>query len=427
MPNFSIALSGLNADSQALNTIANNLSNMNATAYKEKTANFADMFYQSIGTTGSGNAIQVGAGTKVASVSTNYTQGSSETSNTTSSDMEISGNGFFVVSDGSQTYLTRNGQFTEDTSGYLKTSSGDKLMGYSATNGVINSTTLSAIQIPTSNSVMAPSASTEMTIGCNLDSSTAVNGSYSTTAKLYDSQGTAHTATITYTKTANDTWNYSISLPGSDYTSGTSTPTTGSLTFDANGNLSTVTYGSPATTSTVGTATGDVSSIPVSFTGLADGASNLSMKWNLLNSSGTQVIGQVDSDNNTKSSVADGYAAGTYSSFAVDSDGKVEATYSNGKTMVVGQVAVADVANEQGLSSLGSSLYKTTTSSGEANVGIAGTGSLGTVTDNALEESNVDISTEFANLIIAQRAFEANSKSITTFDTVTQQAINMIH
>jgi flagellar hook protein FlgE len=265
-----------------------------------------------------------------------------------------------------------------------------------------------------------------MTIGCNLDSATAVNGTYSTSATLYDTQGTSHTATITYTKTATDTWSYSISLPSSDYTSGTSTPITGSLTFDSSGNLSTVTYGSPATTSTVGTATGDVSSIPVSFTGLADGASDLSMKWNLLNSSGAQIIGQVDSDNNTKSSVADGYAAGTYSSFTVDSDGKVEVTYSNEKTVVAGQIALADVANEQGLTSLGSGLYKTTTSSGDANVGVAGTGSLGTVTDSALEESNVDISTQFANLIIAQRAFEANSKSITTFDTVTQDTINLI-
>ncbi|MDR3723837.1 MAG: flagellar hook protein FlgE [Terracidiphilus sp.] len=426
MPNFSIALSGLNADSQALNTIANNLSNMNATAYKEKTTNFADMFYQSIGSTGSGNPIQVGAGTKIASTSTNYTQGSSNTTNTSSSDMEIAGNGFFVVSDGSQNYLTRNGQFTQNTSGYLETSSGDKLMGYAATNGVISSTSLSPIEIPTAGTVMAPSASTEMTISCNLNSATAVNGSFSSTTKLYDTQGTEHSATITYTKTATDTWSYSISLPNSDYTSGTSTPITGSFAFDASGNLSTVTYGSPASTSTVGTAAGNVSSIPVSFTGLSDGASNLSMKWNLLDTSGNQIIGQVASANNAKSSIADGYAAGIYDSFAVDSDGKVRASYKNGQTMVIGQVAVADVANEQGLSSLGSSLYKTTTSSGDANIGIAGTGSLGTVTDSALEQSNVDISTEFANLIIAQRAFEANSKSITTFDTVTQQAIGMI-
>lgn len=427
MPNFSTALSGLNADSQALNTIANNLSNMSTIAYKTKTANFSDMFYQSIGTTTSGDAIQVGAGTKIASISTNYNQGDSNTTDTTSSDMEINGNGFFVVSDGSQNFLTRNGQFTENTNGYLETASGDTLMGYPASNGVISSTSLSPIQIPTSGSVMAPSASTEMTITCNLDSATAVNGTYSTTATLYDSQGTSHTATITYTKTATDTWSYSISLPSSDYASGSTTPVTGSITFDSNGNLSTVTYGSPATTSTVGTATGDVSSIPITVTGLADGASDLSVKWNLLSSSGTQIIGQVDSDNNTKSSIADGYVAGTYSKFAVDSDGKVEVTYSNGKSVVIGQVAVADVANEQGLTSLGSGLYKTTSSSGNANIGIAGTGSLGTVTDNALEQSNVDISTEFANLIIAQRAFEANSKSITTFDTVTQETINIIH
>jgi flagellar hook protein FlgE len=124
--------------------------------------------------------------------------------------------------------------------------------------------------------------------------------------------------------------------------------------------------------------------------------------------------------------VADGYPAGTYSSFAVASDGSVNASYSNGQTQLVGQVALGNVTNEQGLQALGSGLYQTTEASGTANIAIAGSGGLGTVTDSSLEASNVDISTEFSQLIIAQRAFEANSKTITTFDTVTQDAIGMI-
>lgn len=425
MPNFSIALSGLDADSTALNTIANNLSNMSSVGYKAQTASFSDLFYQSMGTTGSGNAIEVGAGTKIAGTSSDFSQGDSNTTGMSSADMEVNGSGFFVVNDGLQQYLTRDGQFTSDTSGHLVTSSGDTLMGYTANNGVINSTSLSAITLPTKGQVMDPKASSEFTINANLDSADAVNDTSTSTVPIYDSLGTSYNATVTYTKTGNNTWDYSISLPASAFASGTSTPVTGSLTFDTNGNLTSVTSG--GTTSTVGTASGDVSTIPVSFTGLADGANNLSMNWNLLGSTGNQIVTQVDSDPVTNSALADGYPAGTYSGFTVGNDGSVEASYSNGQTQLIGQVALADVTNEQGLQAVGSSLYKTTTASGNANIGTAGTGALGTITDNALEESNVDISTEFSNLIIAQRAFEANSKSITTFDTVTQETINIIH
>ena len=425
MPNFSIALSGLKADSTSLDTIADNLSNMSKTAYKTKTTSFSDTFYQSLGTSGSGDSISVGTGTKVSATTTDFTQGSYTTSGTSASDMAISGDGFFVVKNSSGEYLTRDGSFTEDSSGYLETSSGAYLMGYGVTDGVADTSKLTQISLPTSGSVMNASASTEMTVTANLDSTTATGSTYSSTVTLYDSLGDTHTATITYTAEGNNTWNYSIELPASDYTSGTSTAITGTLTFDSSGNLSTVTSG--GVTYTVGTATGDVSSVDLAFSGLSDGASDLSVKWNLLNSSDGQILTQVDSTSATSSAKADGYAAGTYESFSVDSDGMVEASYSNGQTVAVGQVALADVENEQGLEDAGSDMYATTVASGSMNVGVADTGALGSIKDSALEESNVDISTEFSELIIAQRAFEANSKSITTFDTVTQETINLIH
>lgn len=425
MPNFSIALSGLDADTTALNTIANNLSNMSSVGYKSETASFSDLFYQSLGTTGSGDPIEEGAGTKIAGMVTDYTQGDSDTTGMTSADMEVNGSGFFVVSDGLQQYLTRNGQFTASTSGQLQTSGGDTLMGYMASNGTISSTTLTDITLPTKGAVMSPEASSEFTINANLDSADSTSTTATSTVPIYDSLGTSYNATVTYTKTADNTWSYSIALPASSFTSGVSTPVTGTLTFDASGNLTSVTTG--GTTSTVGTATGDVSSVAVDFSGLANGANNLTMNWNLLGTSGKQILTQVDSADVTNSAVADGYAAGTYSGFTVSSNGNVEASYSNGQTQLVAQVALADVANEQGLQAEGSSLYKTTTASGNANIGTAGTGALGSITDSALEESNVDISTQFSDLIIAQRAFEANSKAITTFDTVTEETINIIH
>jgi flagellar hook protein FlgE len=424
MPNFYIAVSGLDADSQALNTIANNLSNMSTVAYKAKTANFSDMFYESLGQNNAGNQLQVGTGAKVASTSTDFTQGDYNTSGMSSTDVAVDGNGFFVVNDGSENFLTRDGQLSADTSGHLETASGDTLMGYQATDGVVSATTLSAITLPTAGQVMSPVASTNFTIEANLDSAAATNSTYTSTVPLYDSLGTAVNATVTYTNNGNNTWGYSVALPAASFTSGVSTPITGTLTFDASGNLASVTSG--GVTSTVGTATGDVSTIPIAFTGLADGATDLSTKWNLLNTNGAQILTQVDSDSVTSSSVANGYNAGTYNGFSVNSDGSVEASYSNGQTQLVGQVALADVTNEQGLTTLGNGLYKTTLASGTANIGIAGTGALGTIKDDALEQSNVDISGEFSQLIIAQRAFEANSKSITTFDTVTQDIIGII-
>jgi flagellar hook protein FlgE len=198
------------------------------------------------------------------------------------------------------------------------------------------------------------------------------------------------------------------------------------MTFDTSGNLTSITP-TGGTATTVGTGTGDISSIPLSFTGLADGAANLNMSWNLLGTSGTPAISQVDSASAVSSSTQDGYTSGEYQSFTIGSDGTVTATYSNGQKQNVGQLALANVANLQGLQLQGDGDYATTLASGSASIGVSGSAGLGTVTDGALEESNVNISAEFSDLIIAQRAFEASSKAVTTFDTVTQETINMIH
>jgi flagellar hook protein FlgE len=186
---------------------------------------------------------------------------------------------------------------------------------------------------------------------------------------------------------------------------------TGNLTFDSSGNLV-----SPGT---------DVSGI--SFAGLSDGAAAMNLTWNLFGSSGTGNISQTSATSATTATSQNGYASGQYDSFAIDSSGVVTATYSNGQTQSVGQLAIATVSNEQGLAARGSSDYQATTASGNASVGVAGSGGRGTIEGSSLEGSNVNISAEFSDLIIAQRAFEANSKAVTTFDTVTQETINMIH
>jgi flagellar hook protein FlgE len=424
MPSFFIPLSGLNADSQAMNTIANNLANMNTAGYKARAAQFAEMFYQQIGSNGSGNPIEVGAGTKIGAISTNFSDG---TSNWTglSTDVALQGNGFFVVSDGQAQYLTRAGNFSVDASGNMITSSGLRVMGYPAVNGVVNTNAaLAPINIPESQ-ILAPKATSTFSISANLDPTTAAGSTFPATVNMYDSMGQLHTATVTYTSNGGGSWGYSIALPAGD--TAAAPAVTGTMTFDKNGNLATIQPTGAAAPSNVGTAAGDVSSIPVAFAGLTDGAANLTMNWNLLGASGTPTISQVAGVSAVNATTKDGYAPGQYQGFTVGSDGTITASFSNMQKLNVGQLALGNVANLQGLEAVGDGNFAPTLASGNMNIGASGTAGLGVMQDGALEGSNVNISSEFANLIIAQRAFEANSKSVTTFDTITQETIQMIH
>jgi flagellar hook protein FlgE len=164
----------------------------------------------------------------------------------------------------------------------------------------------------------------------------------------------------------------------------------------------------------------------MTFPGLVDGASDLSFNWNLNNSSGTPTVSQLASASSNTTKSQDGFTSGVYQSFVVDASGVITANFSNGRTSTIGQLAVATVANTAGLTASGGNNFMTSAASGLATVGVAGAGGRGTLTDGALEQSNVNISTEFSNLIIAQRAFEANSKTVTTFDTVSQDVLSMV-
>jgi flagellar hook protein FlgE len=420
MASFFIPLTGLESDSTALNTIANDLANMNTTGFKSQTANFADLFYQQMGQAGSGDLIQLGSGVRVNSISSNFSAGAQNTTGV-ATDLALAGGGLFILNNGSGYEYTRDGNFTVAANGNLTTQSGLNVMGYPAVNGVVNtSSPLSPINIPVGQ-VEAPNATSSFTMTANLNATSASGATFPGQITLYDSLGEPHVATVTYTQTGTNTWSYSIALPASDFTSGISTPVTGTMGFNPSGVLTTVNG------STVGTATGDVSSIPIGFTGLADGASNLSMNWNLLNSSNTPTITQVDAASAVSATSQNGYTSGAYQSFTIATDGTVEATYSNEQSQAVGKIALANVVNLQGLQLLGDGNFATTLASGSASPGVSGAAGLGSMTDGALEESNVNLSAEFSDLIIAQRGFEANSKAITTFDTITQETINMVH
>ena len=510
MASFYIPLTGLDADSTALNTVANNLANMNTTGYKSQSVHFSDLFYQQIGSTGSGNPIQLGAGAKVSSIATDFSNGS-PSSTGVDTNVALQGNGFFVVNDGATSLLTRAGNFSLDASGNLITANGLSVMGFPATNGVVDTNSpITPIHIPVGE-VEAPSATTSFGMKATLNSGAAVGSTLSGKVQVYDSLGSSYQATVTYTKAGTNAWSYSISMPdtlqsNSSTTSGTTTvnynfgssggtmatvnPATnltitgpnasgvsttitppavtagesltqyandltaalsasgitatvttsaagqlsisgpgistlgsviqdpiasvsanGNLTFDSNGNLV-----SPST---------DVGGI--TFSGLSDGASNMSMNWALFGTDGAANLSQINQTSAVSSTIQNGFASGNYTGFSIGSDGTVTATFNNGQKLNVGQLALGNVVNLQGLEHLGDGDYATTLASGTATIGISGTSGLGTMVGGALEASNVNIAAEFSELIIAQRAFEANSKAVTTFDTIAQETINMIH
>jgi flagellar hook protein FlgE len=408
MPSFSIPLTGLEADSTALNTIGNNLSNLNTTAFKKQDTEFQDLFYQQLGVSGSNDPLLAGMGTGVAAISSDFSQGSlTTTSNAT--DMALNGNGFFIVQQNGVQELTRAGNFSLDNSGKLITADGQQVMGYPVTNGAVDTNApLAAINIPVG-AVEQAQSTKNIALITNLDSSSATGTQFATTMTMYDSLGTAHSATVSFTKTSPTQWSYSINLPGSDY-SGSAINNTGTLTFDSNGKLT-----SPSS---------NISGIQ--FTNLTDGASDLNFHWNLYGSPGNPLVMQSASSSTVSQTNQDGFAAGQYQGFSVDASGVISAQFDNGQTENIGQIAVATVNNNQGLQRLGDNNYTATTGSGQASIGVAGLGGRGSIQDDALEASNVDISTEFANLIVAQRAFEANSKTVTTFDTIAQETINLI-
>jgi flagellar hook protein FlgE len=410
MGNFSIALSGLQANSVALSTIGNNLANLNTTAFKGQTTSFEDLFYQQIGSSGSGDAIQVGAGTRVAGTSTDFTEGTIlPDANANSADMALAGNGFFVVQQGGVQSLTRAGNFQLSSNGNLITQDGQQVMGYGAVNGVVNqNSSLTPITIPVGLNEGAQ-ATQNFSVTTNLNSNATVGTTFSTPVQIFDSLGQSHQVTVSYSKTATNTWSYSVNLPGGDAT-GVPSNNTGTLTFDSSGKLV-----SP---------TGSVNNI--TFPTLVDGASDLSFNWNLNNSSGTPTISQLAAASSNTANSQDGFTSGVYQSFTVDSSGVITAQFSNGRTSTIGQLAVATVANTAGLTASGGNNFATTAASGLATVGVAGVGGRGTIDDAALEQSNVNISTEFSDLIVAQRAFEANSKTVTTFDTISQDVISMV-
>lgn len=411
MGSFATSLSGLQANSQDLEVISNNLANLNTTAYKGATASFQDLFYQQLGTSGNGNAIQVGVGTQIGSIPANFTEGNIQSTGVPT-DVAIEGTGFFVGQNNGRDVYFRAGNLSTLANGTVVASDGSQVLGFAAVNGVINpSQTPGPLTIATG-AISPPLATTNAAITMNLNSGTAVAGTFSTALTVYDSLGAAHVLTYDFTNTAAGKWNYSITIPAADV-GAVGAPVVvkaGTMTFNGSGQLLT-----PAA---------DVTAIPIA--GLADGANTLTFNWNLYDAAGAGLVTQDAAPSSTSNTLQDGYASGSLVSYSIGSDGRIDGTFSNGQTQALGQILLASFANQQGMARIGSNEFEATLSSGPANIGVAGTGGRGTISGGALEASNVDISTQFANLIVAESGYQANAKVVTTLNTVIQDTINLI-
>jgi flagellar hook protein FlgE len=416
---FDIALSGLNATSNAINVTANNLANLNTTGFKESQVSFQDLFAQTLGA----NQTQPGFGVSTSAVRQQFNQGALQSTGG-AFDAAIQGDGFFVLKDtNGAPLLTRDGSFSTDASGNLVTSGGQFVQGWTQINpdGTVNTNgSVGNIQIPTG-ALRAPVATQNFEFNLNLNSSANADGTstFSTPISVVDSLGDKQTLTATFTKTGSNAWSYSVSIPPSalSSTSATTNPiATGSLTFDSSGNLI-----SPAAV-----APSVLNQIPIKVTGLSDGASDLSMNWNLSDpNSGASQISQVAEPSavSTGSGSQDGVAAAQLVKVGIGTGGTLLAQYSDGEQRTVGQIALATVRNPQSLSPIGQNNYQLSSSSASPVVGAPGTGGRGTILGGQLESSTVDIATEFTNLIVYQRSYQANAKVVTTEDQLSQDTI----
>jgi|SRR5271165_438592 len=414
MPLFSIPLSGLNANSSELSVISNNLANLNTTSYKDEGTSFRDLFYQTVGSTGGGNPVQVGNGVQVEAVSANFNDGSLDNTGVPT-DMAITGDGFFVTQRDGVMQYTRAGNFAVSKSGELTTQDGQAVLGYPAAAGVVNTgAALGPLQVGKGlTNPATPTSWVELQSNLNADANVG-DPPFNTPVTVYDSLGTPHILSFQFTKTGANSWSYQITIPAADVGAGGTAPAViagpSPLLFDTNGRLTT-----PAA---------DVSGIKV--TGLADGASDLNLTWNLYDNSGSPTVTQMSAASTTASTNQNGYTSGTLRDFNVDSSGVLQGTFTNGQVMALGQIAIASFANQQGLQRIGSNVYAPSLASGAAVVGTPGSGGRGVIAGGSLELSNVDVAKEFAKMILAQRGYEANAKVVTTFDTISQDTINLI-
>ncbi len=414
---LSAAVSGLEADSTAFSVVGNNLANLNTTGYKATDLYFRDLVTNAIGE--GLTSTEVGFGVAQPITERLFTQGAIQSSSGTL-DGAIQGEGFFVLQDANGvTSYTRDGAFTTNADGTLVSQTGEAVQGWMInpeTGQVDTNTPIADITIPTG-SLKQPIATQNVSLQANLNSAASVNGSadLSYPVQVYDSLGQSHVLTFNFTKTANNTWDYSVTIPGADLTAGKagvpSVVASGDLDFNPDGTLNSPAAGSPIT---------------LAAPGLADKANDMTLTWNPYDSSGNGEITQYAEASQVSASNQDGSAGAQLSQVGLSSGGTIVAQYSDGQQMVIAQLATASIRNPDSLVAVGNNNYQITAASATPVVGVPGTGGRGTVVGSSLESSTADIATEFTDLIVFQRSYEADAKVVTSADELSQDTINLI-
>ncbi len=396
---FSIGLSGLRAVNQELSIISNNVANASTAGFKSSRAEFAAIY-------GGGQA----GGVEMNNVSQNFDRNGDMTRTGRGLDLAISGSGFFVLKDGSgQTSYTRAGMFQRDNANYLTTAGGTRLQGYTTDDaGKLQSGVVGDIQVKAGSLPAKPSDKLEFVANLKADASIipadpkfdpnkSNTFSYSQSSKVYDSLGTEHTVTQYFVKKGANAWDVHYSFNGADVT-----PVAGAkMIFDPNGKLDT-----------------GVSTIPPSLALNPAGASPIALQLDMSR------VSQYASDFNATRNQSNGYTAGDLTGVRVDGDGGVYATFTNGQSLLQGQVVMANFTNPNGLLQTNNTSWQQSFSSGQPVLGAPGTGTMGKLTAGAYESSNVDLTGELVSLMTSQRNYQANAKTISSADKMSQILFN---
>ena len=403
---FQQGLSGLNAAAKNLDVIGNNVANSTTAGFKQAYAVFSDM---SAAAAMGASGAQIGIGTQVKSVNQEFSQGAITVTNNPL-DVAISGQGFLRMNGNGAISYTRNGGFSLDKDGFIVGPGGQNLSGYQAVSGAIVPNVLVNLQLSTAD--QAPRATSSTSIGANLAASNSVlltsglkiadpkTYNFSTASTAYDSLGVAHTMTFYFNKTGENAWDSSIYVDGTAAGAGVT-----SLKFTKAG-----AYIAPTTVAPPATVSAKI---------LDNGADDLAVTLDY------SAMTQFSSAFGVTALSQNGSTSGTLSSYSIDPQGVIFGKYTNGQNLTLGQIALANFTNTQGLLASGDGMWVETALSGPPLVGIPGSASLGLLQSSAKEDSNVDLTAELVNMITAQRVYQANAQSIKTQDQLMQTMVNL--
>ena len=399
------AASALRSHATAMDVIGNNIANVNTAGFKSSQTQFQDTLSQTLRAAGGGvNPAQVGLGVQVAGISTNFGQGNTQMTNR-QGDLAISGDGLFVVKQAGAQVYTRAGSFSVDQSGVFRTPSGAAVQGWNAVDGSVNPASATTdLRLPPG-LVMAPQASGAVDVSGNLPADATVGTAIVTSIDVYDATGRNIPMTLTYTKTGADTWTAETSVVASDGTTASVGSTT--LTWDNAAQAF------------------DTNAVTVSQAAFAGAGYPFPADVSITIGGDATPLTQYAGDSTVTFRTQDGAPGGDLQSYGVGVDGVITGSFSNGRTQVLGQLALATFTNPEGLEKAGDSSFRVTAASGQPSIGVPGGGGRGAIASGRLEMSNVDLAQEFTNLVMIQRGFQANSRVVTASDEILQDLVNL--